>query len=274
LITTLNGTWRDSAANSGPFVFTPGAAVAGPARPAFALQLGVPTEVVRRGVTGTQQQANLWQPDSQSTNAGIWLESGTIEGSGFFSNENTAALWSPGDQTKTVRNGATAVSGVVLSIYDEDILTAGTTARPDFIFTNGGRAIDTWTGAHLTSGGAWTNASDRNRKKNIVEFSPREALARLRARPIYQWNYIAEGDAIRHVGPMAQDFHAAFGLSGEDDTHIATVDADGVVMASVVAVADETDALRQENARLLKQISDLEARLTRVESLLANRPPQ
>jgi len=31
----------------------------------------------------------------------------------------------------------------------------------------------------------------------------------------------------RHIGPMAQDFYAAFKL-GTDDKHIATVDADGV----------------------------------------------
>jgi hypothetical protein len=273
-IATLNGTWRDSAGNSGNFVFTPGAPVAGAVRPTAALQVGAATESVHRGITGLFRQANGWRPDPQSTSPGIFVESGTFEGSGFFSNEQTAAIWSPGDTTLTVRNGATASTGVLLAIYDEDNLSAGTTSRPDFIFSNFGRAIDTFTGAFLTTGGAWTNASDRNRKRNIVEFSPQDALARLRAMPIYQWSYIAEGDSIRHVGPMAQDFHAAFGLNGTDDTHIATVDADGVVMASVVAVADETDSLRKENARLTQQISDLEARLARIESLLANRPPQ
>ncbi len=232
-------------------------------------QVGAATELVRRGSTGTQGSAAGWQPDLGNVN-GIWLESGTSEGGGFFANGNVAAIWSPGDETYTVRNGATAVNGVMFALFDEDQLTPGNTARPEFIFsTFGTRAIDTWTGAHLTAGGAWTNASDRNRKQNIVRFDPKDALARLRQLPVYQWNYIAEGDGVLHVGPMAQDFHAAFGLNGGDDTHITTVDADGVVMASVVAVADETDALRKENAKLLQQISDLEARLARIESLLA-----
>jgi len=238
-------------------------------------QIGNANNVIRRGSLGTLPGIVGWQPDVASTTNGVFIEAADSESGGFFANGNTAAIWSPGDTTLTVRGGATATNNVLLSIYDEDNITAGITSRPEFIFSNGGpRAIDTFTGANLTLGGVWTNASDRNRKRNIVQFDPKDALARLRAMPIYQWSYIAEGDSIRHVGPMAQDFHAAFGLNGGDDTHITTVDADGVVMASVVAVADETDALRKANEKLLQQISDLEARLARIESLLANRPPQ
>jgi phage shock protein A len=32
---------------------------------------------------------------------------------------------------------------------------------------------------------------------------------------------------------MAQDFHAAFGLNGADDKHIATVDEEGVALAAI-----------------------------------------
>ena len=239
-------------------------------------QLGAATEVARRGTTGTLAQALNWAPDNNvGPPAGVWLESGTAEGGGFFANGNTAAIWSPGDVTRTVRNGAVATNGVLLSIFDEDILAPGSTPQADFVFANGGpRAIDTLTGAHLTSGGAWTNASDRNRKHNILRFDSRDALARLRAMPIYQWNYNAEAEGVRHVGPMAQDFHAAFGLNGDDDTHITTIDADGVLMASVVAVADEGEALRKDNARLVQQLAELEARLARIEGVLTSRPPQ
>ena len=44
--------------------------------------------------------------------------------------------------------------------------------------------------------------------------------------PLESWNYLAQEDDIRHVGPMAQDFAAAFGV-GDDDTVIATIDLDG-----------------------------------------------
>lgn len=110
---------------------------------------------------------------------------------------------------------------------------------------------------------------DRRLKENITPIDGRAALARLRRLPIYEWNYIAEADAVRHAGPMAQDFHAAFGLNGGDETHIATVDADGVIMASIVAVADENESLRQQNARLVREVATLEARMSRIERLLA-----
>lgn len=272
-IATLNGTWRDSAGNSGTLIFTPAAGIPGGPRPVGTTLLGATTEVARRGATGTQRGANGWQPDPLGS-IGVWLESGTTEGGGFFANGNTAAIWSPADSQMTVRNGATASGGVLLALFDEDNLTPGSTARPDFIFANGARAIDTFTGAHLTVGGTWTNSSDRRRKKNIVKLDAHDALARLRRLPIYEWQYTVEDDGVRHVGPMAQDFHAAFGLNGNDDTHIATVDADGVLMASVVAVADDSQALREENVRLVRQLSELEARLARIERLLAGREPR
>jgi hypothetical protein len=315
-IATLGGTWRDSAGNSGTFIFTPGAAVPGAPRPvsssglppgsitnvqivpgtigvgqintaevqqrltagsgitiagatiSFNGQIGAATELVRRGTTGSFGQASGWQPDPTAT-PGIWLESGSSESGGFFANGNTAGIWSPGDSTFTVLNGATPAAAVAFSIFDEDFLSPGSTASPIFLFGRGARAIDTWTGALLTSGGAWTNSSDRRRKKNILPLDTRDALARLRRLPIYEWNYTAEADGVRHIGPMAQDFHAAFGLNGDDDTHIATVDADGVVMASVVEVAKESEALRAENARLVKELSALAARLKRIERQLS-----
>ena len=126
---TLSGTWRDSAGNSGPFIFTPGAGIPGGPRPvpsggttltagsgititgttiSFNGQLGAPTEVARRGATGTQGGASGWQPAPAGA-VGVWLESGTSEGAGFFGNGNTAAIWSPADADMTVRNGGHGV---------------------------------------------------------------------------------------------------------------------------------------------------------------------
>jgi len=44
--------------------------------------------------------------------------------------------------------------------------------------------------------------------------------------PLTEWNLKTQDPSIRHLGPMAQDFRAAFGL-GEDERHINTVDSDG-----------------------------------------------
>jgi hypothetical protein len=58
-----------------------------------------------------------------------------------------------------------------------------------------------------------------------------EVLLRLRSVPVTTWNYLTQDRTIRHIGPMAQDFHAAFGL-GESELLINTVDIDGVNMAA------------------------------------------
>ncbi|WP_420129499.1 tail fiber domain-containing protein [Longimicrobium sp.] len=141
--------------------------------------------------------------------------------------------------------------------------------------------ISTSTGAYLHTNGTWTNASDVNRKHRFAEISGEDVLARLRSLPITSWTYRTENDDVRHIGPMAQDFRATFGL-GDDDKVISTVDADGVALAAAQALATRTDnlrgevtELRGENAELRgrvqtleEQNAALEARLRRVEALL------
>lgn len=91
---------------------------------------------------------------------------------------------------------------------------------------------------------AFNTSSDRTLKTDIAPVDTRDVLARVLALPIAQWRYTNDADK-RHLGPMAQDFHAAFGLNGEDDTHIATVDADGVALAAIQGLHAELSALRE-----------------------------
>jgi hypothetical protein len=78
--------------------------------------------------------------------------------------------------------------------------------------TTGGQSISTWTGAWLSDGGTWINASDRNRKDGFADVNHREILEKVAALPIQSWHYTNEAPAIRHLGPVSQDFRAAFGL--------------------------------------------------------------
>ena len=79
--------------------------------------------------------------------------------------------------------------------------------------------------------------------------------------------------SIRHIGPMAQDFYAAFGV-GEDDRHISTVDADGVALAAIQGlyqVVQDKDAaiasLQTENETLKTRLDDLDQRLAALEAI-------
>lgn len=95
-----------------------------------------------------------------------------------------------------------------------------------------GQHIATSTGAWLSSGGQWNNNSDRNRKTAIAAVDPEEFLRKVSALPITTWQYHDEDASVRHIGPMAQDFHEMFALGGPA-TSIGTVDADGVALAAI-----------------------------------------
>jgi hypothetical protein len=120
-----------------------------------------------------------------------------------------------------------------------------------------GHFIETSTGAYLTSGGTWTNSSDRNLKQNFRTVDGEEILGKLLALPITTWNYRNEATSTRHLGPMAQDFRAAFGL-GDSEKSISTVDEGGVALAAAKALAVRTKMLEEENAELHRRLERLE----------------
>jgi hypothetical protein len=142
-----------------------------------------------------------------------------------------------------------------------------------------GQTISTWTGAYLTDGGTWTNFSDRNSKENFAAIDSRDILARVVSLPVTQWNYRNE-PGVRRIGPVAQDFHAAFGLGNSDKT-IATGDESGVALAAIQGLhqlmrekdarieqqQQAIDAQRREIAALSSRLADVEAIRAEVDAL-------
>jgi len=128
-----------------------------------------------------------------------------------------------------------------------------------------GHYINTSTGAYLTFGGTWTNASDVNRKENFRDENAESALNAIGRLPIRSWNYRAEDSNVRHLGPTAQSFFAAFHL-GDNDKAITTVDEGGVALLGIQALeqrtrvqAQELEALRSDNAALHAGLAALRA---------------
>ena len=112
-------------------------------------------------------------------------------------------------------------------------------------------------------GGSWSSLSDEASKTAIEPISGRSVLRELADVPISTWSYRAQDESIRHIGPMAQDFSAAFGV-GSDDKHIATVDADGVALASI-------QALYQMMLEKDKQIERLQVQLNHMKRTVGRR---
>ena len=113
---------------------------------------------------------------------------------------------------------------------------------------------------------AWSVLSDASTKENIAAVAGGEILERLTSIPIESWNYKHQDPSVRHIGPMAQDFYAAFGV-GRDNGRISTLDADGIALAAIQGLHE----LVQEQD---SEIAELKARLSALESLLTKLAPQ
>jgi hypothetical protein len=118
--------------------------------------------------------------------------------------------------------------------------------------------------------------SSRERKENLAPVDVQELLLRLVEIPVTTWNYRSQNPAIRHIGPMAEDFNVLMdGLGGEGEEYINMLDANGVALAAIQGLhelsqeqAARIEALEVENAALRSQMDDLEARLAALERVL------
>jgi hypothetical protein len=115
-------------------------------------------------------------------------------------------------------------------------------------------------GVSLAPGGtAWAVISDRNAKKDFAPINAVGILEKLAAMPVTQWHYNWESaETTPHIGPMAQDFKAAF-YPGTDDKSITTLEADGVAFAAIQGLNQKLEAQKVENAELKQQLAELKA---------------
>jgi trimeric autotransporter adhesin len=119
-------------------------------------------------------------------------------------------------------------------------------------------------GAQLAADGtSWAVISDRNVKKDFAPLDGRRILEKLAALPITQWHYQWEAPEVTpHIGPMAQDFKAAF-YPGTDDKSITTQEADGVALAAIQGLNQKLEETRAENAALKLRLEKLERLMNR-----------
>jgi hypothetical protein len=144
---------------------------------------------------------------------------------------------------------------------------------------NAGRTLNAWNNAHLTDAGVWVNGSSSvHTKTDFASVDTEAVLDRVVAMPVTTWRY-REGEAgIRHIGPMAEDFYAAFGVGYGPHT-IADLDARGVALAAIQGLnakledrmAKQEQALTERDARIAEQSRELARLHDAVETLLSRR---
>jgi hypothetical protein len=121
------------------------------------------------------------------------------------------------------------------------------------------------TGCNLPAGsGVFNCTSSRYTKENFIPVSGRDVLSRLRMVPVTSWNYIAEGQTVRHLGPMAEDFFEQFQL-GVGNKSIGIQDLAGVSIAAVKELDAELQKKNAEIERLQDEVKQLKANQTELE---------
>jgi trimeric autotransporter adhesin len=119
----------------------------------------------------------------------------------------------------------------------------------------------------VVEGPPYSVVSDKNKKENFRSIDAEEVLRKVRDLNVMTWNYIGHDSQVRHYGPVAQDFFAAFGHDGlgiiGSPTTISSTDLDGILLLAVQALEKrvvELGTVKAENADLRARLEKLEAR--------------
>jgi len=176
-----------------------------------------------------------------------------------FNMEDTANAqqWRFAAQTSGFRVSLAGSGGREFEVGNDGSLTVGPAGVANmFLDTNGNATFE----GTVTADGTLLTSS-REAKENIEPVDAAAILERIAELPLARWSY--KGKSERHIGPMAEDFHAQFGF-GPDDEHVSPADMAGVAMASVQALKQQLDAkdnrIEVLEAELERQKVELERR--------------
>lgn len=245
------GTASDGSANNSP-VSTP-----------FRVDGGAPTDAlyldgsgrIGLGTPSPATELNIRDGDSptlrleQDTSSGFAAQTWDLAGNetSFFVRDSTNGSTLP----FRIRPGASSNALVVSTDSSVGIGILSPEAR---LHVAGDARVD----------GALYQLSSRSEKIGFERPDAAALLERVERLWLGYWQYKDHDQGARHFGPTAEDFHATFGLGG-DERHISVADMAGIALGA-------TQALREEIERRDATITDLNRRLERLEAALDEQP--
>ncbi len=173
----------------------------------------------------------------------------------FYENTGLGVTWGinptgAGDFTIT----KTGTGGAEMTIQQNGQVTMGPGGLPRFRLDPVG---------NVTIQGTLTQMSSRAFKEGFTPLDSREVLDRVTRLEVPEWSYKQQSE--RHIGPMAEEFRAAFGL-GAADTGLAPGDLAGVTLVALQGLYDVVQEKDQRIAELSQELAELR---TLVEALAA-----
>ena len=173
---------------------------------------------------------------------------------------NTASA----DYSFAIGNSAKAQHHRSFVWSDGNAATDSTTTNQFVARASGGFMLFSSSGSTGVSlapgGGSWASMSDRNAKDGFEAVDTQEVLAQVAALPLTSWSYKTEA-GVRHMGPMAQDFYAAFGKDEYgtigNDTTINSADFAGVSFIAIQALEKRSSGQQQNISDLKKENKEL-----------------
>jgi hypothetical protein len=197
---------------------------------------------------------------SSGTNYGVF---GTIPSTG-----SSTASGVRGENLST--SGGTGVTAYTAASSGRSIVAIGSvfienrSASGSATSATDGLIIQSNSGASgFNSSGALFTPSDRNVKNTFTPIDEIDVLNKLVGLPVTKWHYRNDSKSW-YMGPMAQDFMAAFGL-GDKDTVIHGVNADGVALAAIKGLNTKVE---DKSKALEARLNELESRVVTLEQAL------
>lgn len=157
---------------------------------------------------------------------------------------------SPGAKIDVFKSSALASPVPVLRLTNTDA-SVDAAQQDRFVVDSSGNVLARGTISQLSS---------RTAKQDFRNTDGQVLLAKLDKMQIDTWRYKGAPATERHLGPVAEDFHAAFGL-GKSNRYIAPTDMAGVALASVKALQEEIKLRDQRIEQLQAQLQALEKRV-------------
>jgi hypothetical protein len=181
--------------------------------------------------------------------------------------ENTDTTTSTGPALRVLAQGSPTYGALTVSTGAP--LTSGSTTVLLASFGNADKFVSTldnngnWLAIGSITANAFISVSDRNAKENFQYVSAEDVLNKVAALPLTRWNFKHDKET-QHIGPMAQDFQAAFQLSA-DDKHISLVDEGGVALAAIKGLNQKLESEAKEKDA---QIQNLEKKLDELQTVV------